>query len=236
MVPQYHKKLPAGQVAPSTTQGSVLLQSWLSLSAPHQQPVIDSLHSLSTDSLIALTRDVTASRVLDSFLSSPTTPPRELRKFLMSLLGHYHTIADDRIGSRVVERMWATADVYLKDKIAASLVDQGNFLQSSQFGHFFARKVELPLWERRREEWKLKMANAGKPAVVVKKVENKDAAGEKKRRERPVDEVDEIFAAGRSKKGKTEVVEVEEVKSKRVVEVVEEDMEDVFAALKASVV
>lgn len=82
----------------------------------------------------------------------------------------------------------------MKDKIAASLVGQQNFLQASQYGHFFARKLELPLWERRREEWKLKMANASRgdgpigqrnvPVVVEEK---------KKKRERKVDELDEIF-------------------------------------------
>lgn len=105
-----------------------------------------------------MSRDATSSRVLDVMLSSPTTPPREVRKFLMSLIGHYHTLADDRIGSRVAERCWQTADVYLKDKIAASLVDQLHFLQGSQYGHFFARRLDLPLWQRRKGEWKAKMA------------------------------------------------------------------------------
>lgn len=32
----------------------------------------------------------------------------------MSLIGHYHTLVDDRIGSRVVDRCWAFADPYLR--------------------------------------------------------------------------------------------------------------------------
>lgn len=202
-------------------------------------PISHSINSLGFEGILPLTRDATSSRILDALLSSPTTPPREIRRFLLSLLGHYHTLADDRIGSRVVERCWATADVYLKDKIAASLVDQGNFLQASQFGHFFARKVELPLFMRRREEWKSKMAKqmaeqkglrmpGDAPAVATA------AQGEeKKKRERKTDEVDEIFGGGKrvAKKGRTEEpsVELGLAPVKQV-----EGMEDVFAALKAS--
>lgn len=182
-----------------------------------------------------LTRDPTSSRVLDSFLSSSTTPPSALRKFLMSLLGHYHTLADDRIGSRVVERCWAVADVYLKDKIAASLVDQANFLQASQFGHFFARKAEIPLWSRKREDWKLKMANGGVPVGFVKRERPAVPSLVLKRRERPEDEMDEIFAK-KVKKGKNDKVVLEAgeevTKEKKVLKT--EGLEDVFSALKAS--
>jgi len=38
----------------------------------------------------------------------------------MSLIGHFHTLVDDRIGSRVGDRCWAFADPYLKVR--------GNFL------------------------------------------------------------------------------------------------------------
>lgn len=154
----------------------------------------------------------------------------------MSLLGHYHTLADSRIGSRVVERCWAVADVYLKDKMAASLAEHQTFLQQSSYGHFFARKLELPLWERRREQWKGKMAAAlarekggGAPGGREKVAEVKEV--EKKKRERPVDEVDAIFAVGR--KGGAPVVVVEGVRTAKVPRVA--GFEDVFDAIKATV-
>ena len=182
-----------------------------------------------------MTQSATSSRVIDAFLSSPTTPPSALRKFIMSLIGHYHTLADDRIGSRVVERCWAVADVYLKDKIAASLVEHQTFLQQSSYGHFFARKVELPLWVRAREQWKLKMAAAlVRDKEGMKAVERPEVPKEedKKKRARPVDEVDEIFAGGRKSNrtgagGDGDVVRT--VKVPRV-----EGLDDVFKALKAT--
>lgn len=201
----------------------------------------NSLFSLDFATLLPYTRDPTSSHIIDSFLSSPTTPPSSLRKFLMSLIGSYHLLADDRIGSRVAEKCWSTADVYLKDKIAASLVDQVEFLQKSQFGHYFGRKVEIPLWMRKREDWKIKMGNGGfavggggngkKPLgiskVVVPVVEGK------KRRERVEDEMDDIFA-GKVKRGRTEksaVVEV--VESVPIPMEVEEQEEVVVDAERA---
>ncbi|GAA5903330.1 hypothetical protein JCM5296_005664 [Sporobolomyces johnsonii] len=224
---QHWKKLAAGATPDPSIQGSVLLQTWLKLHAPHQQPVFDSIAALPLDSLLALTRSHISSRVLDALLTSPTTPPRALRTFLLSLIGHYPTLASDRIGSRVAERCFATADVYLKDKIAASLAADPRTmmdLQKSAYGHFFARKVDVPLWMRRRDDWKAKMARLAqedKARVAAEKQEQEratkqavaappaatgaDGAGgegggegegrkRKKKRERKADEVDEIFS------------------------------------------
>lgn len=38
---QYWKKLPSHVTAQPSTQGSILLQTWLKLHAPHQQVVLD---------------------------------------------------------------------------------------------------------------------------------------------------------------------------------------------------
>ena len=56
----------------------------------------------------------TSSRVLDVLLDSPTVPSKTKRKFLLSLIGQYHVLVDDRIGSRVGDRCWAYADPYLR--------------------------------------------------------------------------------------------------------------------------
>ncbi|GAA6002991.1 RNA-binding RNA processing protein NOP9 [Rhodotorula paludigena] len=212
------KKLASGATPDPTTQGSVLLQTWLRMHAPHNQVVLDSVTALPFDSLLALSRSATSSHILDTLLTSPTVPPRALRAFIMSLLGHYHTLADDRIGSRVAERCFASADVYLKDKMAQSLFEQQNDLQRSAYAHFFARKLELPLWGRRRDEWKAKMARLTQeekeraraeqqgndaPAQAAQAAAPATAAAaeapqRKKKRERKADEVDEIFASAAS--------------------------------------
>ncbi|GAA5934009.1 RNA-binding RNA processing protein NOP9 [Sporobolomyces koalae] len=253
---QHWKKLGKNVPEPST-QGSVLLQTWLKLHAPHQQVVFDSIASMDLDAVLALTRSATSSRVLDALLTSPTTPPRALRTFLLSLIGHYPAVASDRIGSRVAEKCFAVADVYLKDKIAASLAADPRTamdLQKSPYGHFFARKVELPLWERRRDDWKAKMARLaaeekakkqedeaiakrrGQTSIAATPVSvEEDKQLKKKKRERKADEVDEIFSKAKKSKTDSEPVEKRErevlVKPKKTRE---QELGDVLQAIKAS--
>ncbi len=234
---EHYRKLPAAQTSTASTQGSILLQSWLQMSPAAHQPVLDSILQLAYPVLQGYSRDVTASRVLDALLTSPAVTAASRRKFLMSLLGHYHELADDRIGSRVAERCWAAADVYLKDKIAQSLVSQQGYLQSSQFGHFFARKVEIPLWSRRREEWKAKKAREHQEMLDNQKGRQPrpvvEAVVEKKRKQ--VDEIDELFALGANKGGngggkKARVEDEVKAGTKEA----PAGLEEVYKALKAS--
>ncbi|KAJ3534526.1 hypothetical protein NM688_g7124 [Phlebia brevispora] len=105
-----HREQTEDPMAPKT-QGALILQSLLRLPAPHNQLVLE---SLSMEDLIAMTRDVTASRVLDVILTSPTVSFKEKRRFVMHFIGHYQELVDDRIGSRVTDNCWAFADPYLK--------------------------------------------------------------------------------------------------------------------------
>ncbi|GAA6021920.1 hypothetical protein JCM10207_002600 [Rhodosporidiobolus poonsookiae] len=202
---QHWKKLASGATPEPTTQGSVLLQTWLRMHAPHQQAVLDSITSLPFDLLLPLTRSATSSRIFDALLTSPTTPPRALRAFILSLIGHFPQLADDRIGSRIAERAFATADPFLKDKIAASVYDHQDELQRSAYAHFLARKLELPLWGRKRDDWKAKMARlaaeekeraraAEAPAASVQEVKVAAPEERPKKRERRTDDIDDIFA------------------------------------------
>lgn len=94
-------------------QGSLLLQSWLKL---EKNSVTTSLLALPIPRLISLASDPTASRVIDAFLDEDNRAVayKDRRAFLRNLIGHYQTLSDDRIGSRVAERCWAVADPFLK--------------------------------------------------------------------------------------------------------------------------
>lgn len=52
--------------------------------------------------------------------------------------------------------MWLTLRVLAKsqEKIARSLIDQHNALSESQYGKYFAKKLNLPMLQRRPQEWK----------------------------------------------------------------------------------
>ena len=70
------------------------------------------------EDVIKMAHHATSSRVLDAVLESETVPKTAKRNFVMSFLGQYHVLVDDRIGSRVGDRCWAFADPYLKVRLA----------------------------------------------------------------------------------------------------------------------
>lgn len=70
--------------------------------------------SRSIEERIKLCQDPSGSRVIDVLLESDTVPSKSKRQFVLSLIGHFHTLVDDKIGSRVGDRCWAFADTYLK--------------------------------------------------------------------------------------------------------------------------
>ena len=167
----------------------------------------------------------TSSRVLDAVLESPSVPYKAKRKFVMSFIGHYHILVDDRIGSRVGGRCWAFADPYLKEKIARSLIPHEHNLAGSFYGKFFARNLNLHVLQRDAERWKSMQAAAKAPppaptpiASVQKngfsavespqklgESQKPDAAkssGKGKSKAQPQDEIDALFDATLGKKVK----------------------------------
>ena len=212
-------------------QGALLLQSWLRVPG---SPVSASLLAVPMDRLLVFTSDPIASRVVDVFLdeSNKAIPYKDRRTFLRALIGHYHLLADDRIGSRVADRCWQVADPFLKAQIATSLLPHEYDLQNSHFGHFFLRKVNLPLFKRKPQEWKDRQAKdvGGTPAELHARAAKFQAEAEqakasaeakvetapeeaavvidgkkekKKRKKETTDEIDEVFRS--TKKGKKEL-------------------------------
>lgn len=66
------------------------------------------------DDLLEIAYHVTSSRVLDALLDSSSISIKAKRNFVLSFIGHFHVLVDDRIGSRVGDRCWAFADPYLR--------------------------------------------------------------------------------------------------------------------------
>lgn len=72
--------------------------------------------------LIRIAHNATSSRVLDALLESPTVSFKAKRRFVTSLIGHYHSLIDDRIGSRIGDRCWDFADPYLRVRPGSSVL------------------------------------------------------------------------------------------------------------------
>ena len=75
---------------------------------------LNSLQSMTPEDLIILSCNATSSRVLDAALESPNVPLRLRKRLVISFIGQFHLMVDDRIGCRVAQRCWAAADPYLK--------------------------------------------------------------------------------------------------------------------------
>lgn len=66
------------------------------------------------EELLKLAHHPTSSRVLDAVIESHTVSFKAKRQFVASFVDHFHTLVDDRIGSRVADRFWLFADPSLK--------------------------------------------------------------------------------------------------------------------------
>ncbi|KAJ7672874.1 ARM repeat-containing protein [Mycena rosella] len=191
-------------------QGAVLLQSLLRLSEPHNQLVIASLNSMSIDEILLMAHHAISSRVLDALLDSVTVHTKVKRQFVLSFIGSYHLLVDDRIGSRVGDRCWAFSDTYLKEKIARSLINQEQFLAGSYYGKYFARNLNLYLLQRRPEEWRTMQSERNRPeqpkvsAAPTTQPADAIPGKERKKRKRNTEgnEIEELFSGAMGKKMK----------------------------------
>ncbi|KAF8164817.1 armadillo-type protein [Crassisporium funariophilum] len=206
--PTHHGRpeLSASDPLEPKIQGSILLQSLLRLSEPHNQFVLDSILSLPIEERLMIAHHASGSRVYDVLLESDTVPAKMKRQFVMDFIGHYDVLVDDKLGSRVGDRCWAFCDTYLKEKIARSLVTKEQVLAASYYGKFFARNLNLYLLQRRPEEWRnlqseRKRSQEEKPAAALipstTEIHHEQAPStdKRKRKSRPEDEIDALFNA-----------------------------------------
>lgn len=200
-----------------TVQGSIIIQSLLHLHEPHNHKLIENIVSLPPARLLKLSHHPTSSRIIDALLSSPNVPSRYRRKLILAYLGHFPELVDDRVGSRVGERLWNAADPYLKEKVARTLIPHENSLYGSRYGKFFIRGLNLYLLKKDPEKWKTQQSSAktvtsatglraAEPAQTVENGgngRNKEIKGPKrKREEKPEDEIDKLFVSALGKRQK----------------------------------
>ncbi|KAF6741754.1 armadillo-type protein [Ephemerocybe angulata] len=136
------------------TQGSVLLQALIKMPETHNQFILDAIHELKMEDKIQVAHDASGSRIYDALLESATVPLKAKRQFIMDFIDHYHLLVDDRIGSRVGDRCWASSDTYLREKVARSLIPYESQLAGSFYGKFFVRNLNLYMLQRKPDEWR----------------------------------------------------------------------------------
>ncbi|KAJ9125324.1 hypothetical protein QFC22_000281 [Naganishia vaughanmartiniae] len=152
--PRQPKRQTGGTLNP-TMQGALMLQDIIAAGKGLNETVLDSLSSLSAEELLAMAFSPISSHILDAALTSPGVEFKWRRKLLIAFMGHYLELAQDKLGSRVADTIWdRAADGFTREKIARSLIDHHGTLSQSQYGRYFAKKLNLPLLQRRPAEWK----------------------------------------------------------------------------------
>lgn len=191
---------PRDPLAPNM-QGCLLLQALVDM--PGSTPVLDSLFAQPVGDLLAYASSPIASRLLDRVLLSSNVAPKYKRKLPLAFIGHYLQLASDRLGSRVADTIWATADGYLREKIARSLIPSATQLAADPFGRFMAKKLELHLLQRRPDEWREKQLGlkhhfahqkeGRQGAQEAQQPQEEQPEEPKKEKKRKGDEIDEVF-------------------------------------------
>ncbi|BDD57012.1 Nucleolar protein 9 [Monascus purpureus] len=134
---------------------SLLVQTMLTVPGPISELIFTSLLAQPVDSLLSISKDPTASHVLQQALTLPTSTLQFRRQFTSRFLGHLKELALDSSGSHVVDALWpATKDIFfVKERMAQELVQDELTLRDSFVGRAVWRNWSMDLYKRRRGEW-----------------------------------------------------------------------------------
>ncbi|KAL6233958.1 hypothetical protein BDW75DRAFT_231513 [Aspergillus navahoensis] len=157
------KNRPPGESNPASASaeklhGSLLAQTIVTAPGQLSELVFSSLLALSSDVLLSVCKDSTASRVVQQALTSPASTPQFRRQFTTRFAGHLNELALDSSGSHVVDCLWpATKDIYfVKERMAQELAQNELALRDSFVGRAVWRNWAMDLYKRRRGEWAAK--------------------------------------------------------------------------------
>jgi nucleolar protein 9 len=173
---------------------------------------MNSLIDQPTETLITYSTNPIASRLLDIVLTHPSIPTKYRRRLISTLTPHLEDLLADKIGSRVAERVWESADGYTKEKIAKILVKSSESIRRSQYGRYLWPKLKLDIMMRRPDQWRAEaigvkhhfahQKEAVNPTTTAPVEEQEEASEEQEDKKRKTDDIDELFEGVTEKKKK----------------------------------
>ncbi|KAI9929057.1 Nucleolar protein 9 [Aspergillus wentii] len=155
---EFEQKQNQTSNAAEKLHGSLLAQAMLTVPGSLSGLIFSTLLAQSSESIIQISKDPTASRVLQRALTLPTSTPQFRRQFVTRFTGHLKDLALDSSGSHVVDALWpATKDVFfVKERMAQELAQNEMILRDSFVGRAVWRNWSMDLYKRRRGEWAAK--------------------------------------------------------------------------------
>ncbi|RAL15860.1 RNA-binding RNA processing protein NOP9 [Aspergillus homomorphus CBS 101889] len=145
-------------LAAARLHSSLLAQTMLTAPGALSGLVYSGLLAQSTESLVKIATDPTASHVLQQALTLPTSTTQFRRQLVTRFTGQLKDLALDSSGSRVVDALWqATKDIFfIKERMAQELALHEMALRDSFVGRAVWRNWSMDLYKRRRGEWAAK--------------------------------------------------------------------------------
>ena len=135
--------------------GSLLAQCMLEAPGALREYICDDLLATETPLLITISKDRTASRVLQSALTCPEQTPKFRRLLIPHFYGHIEDLAVDPVASHVVDSIWeATKDLtFIRERIADELAKHESALRASISGRAVWRNWKMDIYRTRKNEW-----------------------------------------------------------------------------------
>lgn len=140
---------------PQQLHGSLLAQAMLQAPGPLAELIRSSLLASSTENLLKIAMNSTASHVLQESLVFAKTTAQYRRQITTRFSGHMGDLALDASGSHVADSLWhATTDImFIKQRLAEELAQNETALRESFFGRAVWRNWSMDLHKRKRGEW-----------------------------------------------------------------------------------
>lgn len=150
------------QRSPEAVHGSLLAQTMLSTPGQLSAMIYESLNALSPTTILSLSKDPSASRVVQEALTCSTTTAQFRRSFIPRFFGHIVELAQHGAGSHVADVLWtATADLtFMKERFAEELLKDEAVLRESFFGRTVWRNWNMDRYKRSRRDWMAQIKTA----------------------------------------------------------------------------
>ena len=135
--------------------GSLLAQCMLEAPGALREYICDDLLATETPLLVKISKDRTASRVLQSALTCPEQTPKFRRLLIPHFYGHIEDLSVDPVASHVVDSIWeATKDLtFIRERIADELAKHESALRASISGRAVWRNWKMDIYKTRKNEW-----------------------------------------------------------------------------------
>lgn len=141
-------------------------------------------------------------------MASDTVSIKQKRKLISLLQDHINSLATDKFGSRLIDRLWDISDLKGKERMVKTIVDNERTVATNMFGRWVWRNCHAEQYKRRKDEWICKQKKANKAIELMSEiVEMKGAVGEPIH-DKKIDD-NEVFIEKKKKKKKRKYHEVE---------------------------